>query len=142
MLLGPQEVLVDIPHLLQRCPFLMAPNLGSPSDISTWNAIIEAGLGALADEVKGCAFGDALKWIGRPAVWWSEVVSHPFFESARTAFNFSEVADAVFAEDTSRYIPFANATEFRAGFHNQFDNRYLERVGGVEYGPSRRLVFE
>ena len=35
--LGPQDVLVDVPHLIQRCPYLLD---GDISDLGTWNAAL------------------------------------------------------------------------------------------------------
>lgn len=142
MLLGPQEVLVDVPHLLQRCPFLLNPEAGSVEDPATWNKALKMGLGAIAEPIHECAFLKSPQWIGRESFWWPMVTNHRFFEEIRAKFDYAKTADVVFAEDISLFIPFNEAREYRAGFHNQYDNRYIKGVDGVQYGPSRRLKFD
>ena len=41
--------------------------------------------------------------------------------------------------DCSEFADISEGTEFRAGFHNAFDRRFVRRVAGVRYGPQRRF---
>ncbi len=135
--LGPQDVLVDIPHLLQRFPFLVP---GDPSDPAAWNAAIhdEAALQALLPD--GVWF-DADGWLSRPAIWWSRLESDAGIRKRRQEFDFSRVANVAFLEDVSAFCPLDDAREFRAGFHNSFDRRFAKVVDGVRYSPQRRFAF-
>ncbi|GAA0672580.1 hypothetical protein FHT00_001702 [Sphingomonas insulae] len=138
---GPQNVLVDVPHLLQRMPFLMRPELGDPLDIATWNRAIVFGAEALIDDVAGAKFQGHAGWLGQDAFWWPDLLKLDVVRKGRSEYDPAKFADVVFAEDASIFIPFDAAKPFRAGFHNQFDVRYLAFFHpDISYGPSRRLA--
>lgn len=137
-MLGPQDVLVDIPHLIQRCPFLLG---GDISDRKTWDQAVNGSLNNLKELVPTAAWFCASDWLTRPAVWWHQLQQHGPFGEARAAFDFGNVPDFVFLEDASRFGPFDEAREFRAGFHNIYDRRYLKIFPGIRYAPQRRLAF-
>lgn len=141
LLLGSQEVLVDVPHLLQRQPSLMSSAIGDCADSERWNEAITRADAIDPEVTEAAAFGDAKAWLGTHAYWWPVIETSGRATELRSNFDFSKVADVVFAEDISRFIPFDNAKEFRAAFHNRFDRRYIAKIEGVEYGPTRRLVF-
>lgn len=136
-LLGPQDVLVDIPHLLQRFPFLVP---GDYTDPEAWNAVIHD-CTALKDVVPKDAWFSATEWLSRPAVWWRRVETNPDIRRRRTEFDFSTAPDLAFLEDVSSFCPTADATEFRAGFHNSYDRRFVKVVNDVRYAPQRRFAF-
>ncbi len=143
VVLGGQDVLVDVPHLLARMPYLRNPNLEVPKTIDDWNRLVDRGAEAVHEEVLSQAFwAGGRDWIGKDAFWWSELASMDLVDDLRDAYDFEEVPDMVFAEDTSRFIEAEGATEFRAGFHNIYDRRYIERpVGSIIYAPRKRLTF-
>lgn len=136
-LLGPQDVLVDIPHLLQRFPFLVPGDLSDPA---AWNAAIhdEAALKAVVPENAWFAAKD---WLSRPAVWWRRVEADADIRKRRSEFDFTKAPDLAFLEDVSSFCPTDDATEFRAGFHNAYDRRFAKVVDGVRYAPQRRFAF-
>ncbi|WP_296892699.1 hypothetical protein, partial [Thiobacillus sp.] len=134
--LGPQDVLVDIPHLLQRAPYLMA----GPTELDSWNDAA-GGNKELVSHVPQVAWFAATDWIVRPALWWSVVEADEGVSKVRATFDYSMAPDFVFAEDCSTFIPIAAAKEFRAGFHNQYDRRYLKLFKGIRYSPQRRFAF-
>lgn len=139
--LGPQNVLVDVPHLLQRMPFLLRPDFGDPKDIDTWNRAINAGADALIDGVVPAKFQGDEGWFGIDAYWWPDLLQVEAIRQERSHYDPAKFADIVFAEDASVFIPFDKAKPFRAGFHNQFDVRYLAFFHpDISYGPSRRLA--
>jgi hypothetical protein len=138
--LGPQNVLVDVPHLLQRMPFLLSPDFGDPKDIDTWNRAIIEGANALVAYIAPAAFSGCSAWLGKDAYWWPDILELKEVQQARSEFEIGKYADIVFAEDASVFIPFDDAKPFRAGFHNQFDVRYLKFFPEITYGPSRRLA--
>jgi hypothetical protein len=136
--LGPQDVLVDIPHLIQRCPFLLQ---GDISDRETWDRAINGNRNDLKELVPTGAWFGATDWLSRPAVWWHQLQVHGPFGEARAAFDYGSVPDFVFLEDASRFGLLDEAREFRAGFHNIYDRRYLKIYTGIRYAPQRRLAF-
>ncbi len=136
--LGPQDVLADVPHLLQRLPFLFAGDL---SDLDAWNAAVAGGPEQFKEILPKDAWFGADGWLSRPAVWWRAVERSDAVRDARAKFDYSSSPDFVFLEDVSRFAPLAEATEFRAGFHNQFDRRFVSRIGDIRYAPQRRFAF-
>lgn len=136
--LGPQDVLVDVPHLLQRCPYLLA---GDISDLNTWNAALFNGQASIIDAVPQDAWFADDRWLDRPALWWPRVEANEAVRKLRGNFDFANAPDFVFLEDASRFATIAEATEFRSGFHNAYDRRYLMKFDSIRYAPQRRLAF-
>jgi hypothetical protein len=136
--LGPQDVLVDVPHLIQRCPFLM---WGDISDPKTWNHALHGGREVLVGTVPETAWFREENWLSRPAVWWQQLEAYEPFQEARATFDYGKVPDLVFLEDASCFALLEEATEFRADFHNVYDRRYLKKFEHIRYTPQRRLAF-
>ncbi len=136
-ILGPQDVLIDVPHLLQRFPFLLGKNV---SDIGAWNDTIHhmKPLNNVLDENYWFKPSDCLS---KPAVWYQRLETNEEISTQRAAFDFSNVPDVVFLEDCSVFAERSEATDFRAGFHNLHDRRYMKNIEGINYGPQRRLAF-
>ena len=137
LVLGPQEALVDLPHLLQRFPFLLGDDVADPA---AWN---EAVCGA--DCVKNrlpddCWFAPS-DFLSRPAVWSQRLERDAGFCEQRRSFDFASVPSLVFLEDASAFVPLEEATVFRAGHHNFFDRRFAMCFDGVTYAPQHRLAF-
>jgi hypothetical protein len=137
---APQDLLVDVPHLLQRMPFLLRSDFGDVGQIKTWNDAIEAGSDALIPELSECEFAPSKEWIGRSSYWWPKISNHPKVTDLRSKFDLSTFPDVVFAEDASCFIDQEEAVAFRAGFFNQYDIRYIKFFKDVHYGPARRLA--
>ena len=135
--LGPQDVLLDVPHLLQRFPFLMEEEIEDPS---AWNqAVHEVGwLRGTLDEDAWFGPGECLS---RPAVWYRRLEENRAISERRATFDFSVVPELVFLEDRSMFVPRSEAKEFRAGFHNSYDRRFVVPIEGIRYGPQRRFAF-
>lgn len=135
--LGPQDVLIDVPHLLQRFPFLLGSDV---SDLDAWNDTIHR-----ADRLESAIAED--HWFGpadclsRPAVWCRRLEDDREIKERRAAFDYSKVPDFIFLEDGSAFDHFSRGTQFRAGFHNFFDRRFVKQFSGITYGPQRRFAF-
>lgn len=138
--LGPQDLLVDVPHLVQRLPYVIKHDVGDTKDLDTWNKVIALGAEAIADVLKPAKFTGDSRWLGRDTFWWPSILNIPELESLRDSYDPDNFADVVFAEDASAFIPFEKATPFRAGFYNQYDVRYLTKFEDVNYAPGRRLA--
>ena len=136
--LGPQDVLVDVPHLLQRCPFLL---VGEISDLNVWNDALVRAHDSISQVVPAEAWFDGDGWLGQPALWWRRVENAQAVRESRGKFDFGATPAFVFLEDASRFGRLEDATEFRAGFHNSYDRRYVSRIKEIRYAPQRRFAF-
>lgn len=135
--LGPQDVLVDLPHLLRRFPFLLGQEV---SDKEVWNEAVHRPerLKMVIDDRYWFKPADCLS---RPAVWGRRLEADEAIQRRREDFDFSAVPDIAFMEDCSVFAEISQGTEFRAGFHNAFDRRFVRRLPGFRYGPQRRFAF-
>ena len=146
-LLGPQDVLVDIPHLLARMPFLLGPHGGT---IEYWNDAImvaEPPYGLWNDVYRGhlheAEFADDI-WTKGPCFWWRHLKANTelnsMFYHAKTQW-----ADAVFCEDSSRFVRASDgenpaAMEFAAEFEGSWNRRHIECLPQTRYAPKSRLA--
>ena len=136
--LGPQDVLIDVPHLLQRFPFLLGEKM---EDVEAWNATIHQ-TNCLRKYIDDSYWFEPAGCLSKPAVWVRRLEADPEFRKQRADFsNYSLVPDVVFMEDCSVFEDISLGKEFRAGFHNSFDRRHVRQCPGVRYGPQRRLSF-
>ncbi len=146
---GPQEPLVDIPHLLVRFPFLLG---GRANDINEWNKCVGVkgapyGLekqlydAHLADRI----FKDDI-WAPAPCFWWPKLKADRKLNESFLKANKSGWADVVFCEDCSTFLeripkgagkpPF----EFPAEFEGSWGRRYISWLENVKYAPRSRLA--
>ena len=135
--LGPQNVLIDLPHLIQRFPFLWEEDLANPA---IWTAAVRGGEEVKRRVPKGCWFEPA-GFLSRPAVWSSRLLEQAGIREMRASFDYSRVPPLVFLEDTSTFEELQRATQFRAGHHNAYDRRFAKCVAGKVYAPQRRFAF-
>ena len=136
-LLGPQDVLIDVPHLLLRFPFLLGRDV---SDKEVWNDTIHRAQ-RLQEALDDDWWFEPADCLSRAAVWCRRLEADERISRQRAEFDFSTVPSIVFMEDCSEFADISEGTEFRAGFHNAFDRRFVRRVAGVRYGPQRRFAF-
>ena len=145
--LGPQETLVDVPHLLMRLPFLIG---NQADDIKMWNNAVRNpaapyGLdGALYHEhLESLKFGHGI-WVTDPCFWWHEVKEIEALNEGFLAGSEAEWADAVFCEDTSFFVlrdqESNSPTEFVAQFEGTWEQRFVKQVNGFQYAPRTRLA--
>ena len=146
-LLGPQDVLVDIPHLLARMPFLLGPHGGT---IEYWNEAImttEPPYGLWNDAYLGhlheAEFAHDI-WVKGPCFWWRHLKANTelnrMFYKAKTQW-----ADAVFCEDSSRFVGASDgenptSMEFAAEFEGSWNRRHVECLPQKRYAPKSRLA--
>ena len=136
--LGPQDVLIDVPHLLQRFPFLLGEKM---ADVDAWNETIHQP-NCLRQYVDDSYWFEPAGCLSKPAVWVRRLEADAEFRRQRADFsNYSSIPDVVFMEDCSVFEDISLGKEFRAGFHNSFDRRHVRQCPGVLYGPQRRLSF-
>jgi hypothetical protein len=150
-LVAPQEMLVDVPHLVMRMPFLLA---GDPSETKAWQDAVaseSAPFGLDAEiyraQVAKARFQHGM-WVPRPMFLWpllkeNEVLDDLFFKAASSE---TEIADVVFCEDRSMFAPRVPGgdqsppREFTAEFEGASARRVVAVVPGYEYRPWSRFV--
>lgn len=146
-LLAPQDVLVDVPHLVARMPFL----LGDGAErVDAWNACVSASEPpyGLEDETYR-RFVDRARWraelwTDRPLFWWPKLdedreLNEMFFGDQRSW------ASAVFCEDLSVFRPFRDndsgrPREFEAEFEGSWCRRYVAQLPEMNYTPLSRFA--
>lgn len=146
-ILAPQEVLIDVPHLLSRMPFLLGQNA---SDLEKWNSAItetEPPFG-LDNELHGQHVNDtefrASCWVPSPCFWWPKLKSD---DELRRLFFDSEESwpDAVFCEDISAFVAIepdnaAAPTEFEADIEGSWPRRFIARQTSLNFSPRSRII--
>lgn len=150
MVLGPQDVLIDLPHLLSRMPFLLGKGA---ADLKSWNgAIYGASLSnsmwELAREAEYETPGIYTRW---PCFWWSSLRENSRLDELFFGCE-DEWADVMFCEDVSRFVESPHGhrgrdgdvveepKEFEAEFGGGWSRRYVRVVDGVQYSPRSRLA--
>lgn len=143
---APQEMLVDVPHLLTRMPFLLGANVADPE---AWNAATVAndppfGMDATlyTQHLAEAGFPHDI-WIPKPAFWWpklkaNEVLGDLFFDSGSETW-----ADVAFCEDISRFVAREGENtpiEFPAEFEGAWARRYVAKLPSINYKPQSRLL--
>ena len=147
--LGPQDMLVDVPHLLMRMPFLLGTKV---SDIDHWNRAITETVAPFGMEQK--LFDDHLSkaqfkhemWVSSASFWWptlkyDEKLNELFFQSKH-----EDWLDVVFCEDRSVFLARSLGDEegapieFSAEFEGSWGRRHVARIAGIQYAPRSRFA--
>ena len=147
--LGPQEALVDLPHLLMRLPFLLGEKA---KDLAEWNnAILEDnppyGMDSTLYENHLAASEFTHKmWSKGPCFWWPSLKSNDALSKHFQTVDANVWADVVFCEDRSRFFPRGGETggetpvEFSAEFEGSWRSRYVLPINPKGYSPRTRLM--
>jgi hypothetical protein len=139
--LRPLDAMADAAHLLERRPFLADASPQELEDPAWWADI----RGVEGDKVRAIVAQARLEIVSglldRSVFGMPRLEANVEITALLDAWDFAPTADVVFAEDTSRFIPRDAAEEFRAGFGNFNDRRFVEKLGEKTYGPIRRFAF-
>ena len=150
---GPQDALVDLPHLLIRFPFLLGEKAG---DINEWNKAINThsapyGLVEALYEryLKENRFPPEFDfWLpSPPCFWWPQLKAadelNEYFFKAKDG----DWADCVFCEDRSLFLPRESENgsppiEFATEFEGSWTRRYISFIADqdIQYSPRTRLA--
>lgn len=125
-----QNILIDLPHLLQRNPWLVVPDR---TDISAWDTLV-AGWAPADPPVAPTAFNHLASHLLGRAVWNARDVP------ARPAGQRIEPTDPVFCEDTSTFRPLEASSGFLSDLQGSHARRFISRVPDVTYSPAARLM--
>lgn len=147
--LGPQEMLVDLPHLLLRMPFLLGDGA---ADLTQWNRALALPWSPpfgtdstlFAEHVAGVRFAHAM-WTSAPAFWWPQLKANKILNELFFASRSEQWKDAVFCEDVSEFrerTPTSGSTpaEFTAEFEGSWVMRHVARIDGIRYSPKTRFA--
>ena len=142
----PQDVLIDLPHLIRRMPFVMGRQ---SADVSAWNRCLgaaEAPYGLDKDiymtHLLSAAFSSDM-WNKSPCFWW------PVLKSSRklNEFFFDESVqwtEAAFCEDTSMFsLPQKDQItpkEFVGEFEGSWRRRYVMNLENRHYVPPSQFA--
>lgn len=144
---GPQEPLVDVPHLLMRFPFLLG---NRAKDINEWIKSIVANTAPygleqdLYDSHLAKAKFQHNIWVSSTCFWWPKLKAdeklNAFFSQAKEG----NWADVIFCEDRSTFLERlpnnAALVEFPVEFEGSWGRRYVSRIDGIRYAPRSRLA--
>ena len=147
--IGPQDLLVDLPHLVSRMPFLLGQRA---TEIAAWDETSEAtaepfgfSRAIYKNHIKQSRYKHGA-WCPKPAFWWRQLKDD---EALNELFFTDKVTweDFVFCEDTSRFSLRSNVrgkqlvTEFATEFEGAWNRRYVANFKGVNYAPRSRFAF-
>lgn len=145
--IGPQEPLVDVPHLLMRFPFLLGDRA---NNINEWNKSASADSAPyrfeqeLYDKHLAEREYKHTLWVPTPCFSWVKLKGdedlNEYFFSAEAG----QWADVVFCEDRSLFLERVrdndSPVEFPAEFEGSWTHRYVSLIEGVEYSPRTQLA--
>ena len=146
--LGVQDVLIDLPHLLSMMPFLLGDRA---NDVGQWNEVVTADRPpysldeAIYEEHLAPARFTESVWVPTPSFWWpklkaDEQLTELFYEAN------DNWADAVFCEDVSRFVLVPSngndlsPQEFEAEVPGSWPRRFVLDVESYKYSPRCRVV--
>lgn len=141
--LGPQDILIDPPHLAQRMPWLLDGPLDS---LDTWNETValDRVRGFREDLVSKYRYTDREHWFSRVVLWVRGLQADDAIYAAFEAFEGDGGGTAAFQEDFSRFSPTDESAEFAAAFNSVWANRFVSSTalddGAVAYAPKVRLI--
>ena len=146
--LGPQDVLVDIPHLLMRMPFLIG---NGAADIDRWNDALyqEKRPYGLNEDLFDLHLVNAVfrgdMWLRSPSLWWPLIKSCEALNEVFYVNSDVEWEDAVFCEDVSTFKRASDNVdhdpeEFATELEGSWARRYVARVPAKNYVPGSRFA--
>jgi hypothetical protein len=150
---GPQDALVDLPHLLIRLPFLLGEKAG---DINAWNKVIRTpeppyGLDQELYEkhLKKHQFSSEYDfWLpSSPCFWWPDLKAEDELNEYFFKAKEGDWADCVFCEDRSQFLRRSeengdSPVEFATEFEGSWTRRYVSLIqdDDIQYSPKTRLA--
>lgn len=140
--LGPQEVLIDLPHVVERMPFIIPAGEGESDEFWNSSTRLRTAPVELAEELS-ISMLERKGWLDRPAFWADGL------ESEENVAKLLEATEAnprnfVFCEDASSFFPATDCDQFIAGYNSMTDRRFVRWLeaesASYRYGPLSRLA--
>jgi hypothetical protein len=148
---GPQDALVDVPHLLSRFPFLLGERAKS---VDEWNKSVSANTAPYGMEPQ--LYEQYLQenrytpeyefWVPTaPCFWWPKLKAEDKLNEYFFTAKEGDWADVVFCEDRSQFLERVKAddnspVEFPTEFEGSWTQRYVSPTKDIQYSPRRRLA--
>lgn len=146
--LGTQDTLIDLPHLVAQMPFLVGERV---RELNSWNAV-------LAEKEPPFGLDDALfqncleparfeydMWLPAPCFWWPSLKADERLAECFFAAD-GDWPDAVFCEDISRFVVVGDGREtrspreFEVELEGSWGRRHISHVEDVHYSPRSRIL--
>ena len=147
-ILGPQDVLVDAPHLVMRMPFLLGKNVNR---LKQWNKALLAQKRpfGLSEKIYRMHLARALfrssLWTKSPCFWWQLLKADDRL-NGMFVDDESNWVDATFCEDVSQFQALSSRAqdseprEFTTEFEGTWNRRHVAVVEGRQYSPKSRFA--
>ena len=141
-LVAGQDIYVDMPHLIARCPWLLGPD--KIADLSEWNGSINS-LDRVFEREPWLAeyLVNQSYWGDRECFDWPRLQSDPRLSSGAAILSQIELPSFVFQEDSSCFAEDEESEGYLADFGNLWDRRYIRKNRDdvdANYGPLIRLA--
>ena len=146
--LGPQDVLIDIPHLLAQMPFLAGEKT---TQFKHWNEIVKSeeppfGFDSeLFDKhLEPTLFAESY-WMPTPCFWWPKIKSDEGLSELYYGSD-GNWPNAVFCEDISRFVLVSSERdldgpqEFEAEIAGSWARRFVVNSPDYQYSPRNRIL--
>ena len=146
--LGTQDVLIDLPHLVAQMPILLGEQ---SNELVEWNQVatdeeapFNLDQALFETHLAPARFGQSM-WVPTPCFWWpvlkaDEGLNQRFFDAE------GDWPEAVFCEDISRFVAlsdegdFGPPQEFEAEIAGSWPRRFVVDVEGKLYSPRSRIL--
>jgi hypothetical protein len=145
--LAAQEMLVDVPHLLLRMPFLLG---GRAKQLAEWNKGVSNrtppfGIeSSLYDKQVASTRYANEDWLRSPAFWWPALKGNDELGKLFSQSNSAAWANVAFCEDVAQFIEHSDGAkspqEFTAEFEGSWTRRFVAGLSGAKYSPLSRLM--
>jgi hypothetical protein len=135
--LATQDVLVDAPHLVERCPSALGLELTPKSAAKVTGLDPDAAV-FRNKELKAAKFEKAY-WFDRPVWCWTEIERLRLLKEISEPWNVP-VSKYAFCEDTSVFQLRSKCTSFQTNLSSPYRTRYISKQADIDYQPAHRLV--
>jgi hypothetical protein len=135
LILAPQDVLVDAPHLAQRCPSLIAASPTAAALNKT--CTLGSDKSIFRDPALAKTKFKKHYWFDRPVWLWTEIERLRLTEEIKDPWH--SVNDRfVFCEDTSSFKGRSAAKSFQSDLVSPYRTRFVSRIARMDYQPAHR----
>ena len=136
-ILAPQDVLVDAPHLAERCPSVIGANLTGAALGKT--CVLGSDRIIFRDAALAKTRFKKYFWFDRPVWFWTEIERLRLTKEIRDPWH--SVNDRfVFCEDISAFKGRSASKIFQSDLVSPYRSRFVSRVANIDYQPAHRLA--
>ncbi|WP_417479391.1 hypothetical protein [Maricaulis maris] len=133
-----RDLVIDLPHLVERYPFLMPET--KRQSLEDWNKLSTPEAAEwFKDSIPEQVWFKRHSWLLRPSVWLPRLQANDAFQKQLSTYDFSDAPDFVFQEDASQFAPSDKSKPFKAQLNSPFERRFLQHFTEIKYAPRRRF---